>query len=173
MSDGLNITVDLSAIERFAQALAASPEIAGEENYRAVTGVIAAAEQLIAGNTPTGATGNLRGSITSEIRGTPLDLAGEIFTPLLYGEPVEYGRKPGRPPPSDAIRVWVVRKLGLEGKEADSAAYLIARAIGRRGTQGAHMFQNGIEATQPIADRLFAAIPERVFERIEKQAGAI
>jgi hypothetical protein len=47
---------------------------------------------------------------------------------------VEGGRRAGaRPPPSDALLGWITLKLGLTGREAKTAAFLIARAIGRRG----------------------------------------
>jgi enoyl-CoA hydratase/carnithine racemase len=57
----------------------------------------------------------------------------------VYGLPVEFGRKAGRMPPVDAIRLWVVRKLQITGDEADKAAWAIARHIGARGTEGAYM----------------------------------
>ena len=45
------------------------------------------------------------------------------------------GRGPGKRPPTAAIREWVVAK-GIEpdGTAADRAAFLIARAIGEKGT---------------------------------------
>ncbi len=103
-------------------------------------------EAAVVGRTPVN-TGALRGSITTSVTGIQTKIIGQIQTPLMYGLPVERGRRPGKPPPTDAIKLWVIRKLGKTGKDADSTAFLIARAIGRRGTAGAAMFYKGYDAT--------------------------
>ena len=54
-----------------------------------------------------------------------------------------------------ALQIWVERKLRLTGKEAEIAAFTIARAIGRRGTKGAHMFQKGFDASAGNMMRVF------------------
>lgn len=54
---------------------------------------------------------------------------------------VEYGRRPGKPPPTSALRGWVRRKLGASGKAADALAFLVARAIGRRGLLGRYILE--------------------------------
>lgn len=45
------------------------------------------------------------------------------------------GRPPGRMPPSNALVPWVRAKLGISGSRARGVAYVIARAIGKRGTK--------------------------------------
>lgn len=54
-----------------------------------------------------------------------------------YGEQLEYGRKPGKQPPSEAIEQWIKDKgiaARIEGNiSVSSLAYLIARKIGREG----------------------------------------
>jgi len=54
-----------------------------------------------------------------------------------YGEQLENGRKPGTPPPSEAIEQWL-RDKGIanrleKGMTISSLAFLIARKIGREG----------------------------------------
>lgn len=54
-----------------------------------------------------------------------------------YGEQLEFGRKPGKQPPSKAIEQWLIAKGIAARLEKDitisSLAYLIARKIGREG----------------------------------------
>jgi len=54
-----------------------------------------------------------------------------------YGEQLEFGRKPGKQPPSEAIEQWLIAKGIAARLEKDisvsSLAYLIARKIGREG----------------------------------------
>jgi hypothetical protein len=49
---------------------------------------------------------------------------------------IEHGRRPGKRPPRDPIAQWARRRLGLSETEAMSVAFLVARAIGRRGLIG-------------------------------------
>lgn len=49
----------------------------------------------------------------------------------IYGDIVlEYGRKPGKMPPVEALENWAMNRLG-----DPSLAYLVARSIARKGTQ--------------------------------------
>lgn len=54
-----------------------------------------------------------------------------------YGDQLEFGRKPGKQPPSEAIEQWLIAKgiaARLEkGMTVSSLAYLIARKIAREG----------------------------------------
>jgi hypothetical protein len=54
-----------------------------------------------------------------------------------YGDQLEFGRKSGRQPPSEAIEQWLIAKGIAARLEKDisvsSLAYLIARKIGREG----------------------------------------
>jgi len=68
------------------------------------------------------------------------DLGGEIVVNVV--NPVQAalnrleGRKAGKRPPSDALIPWVKFKLQIkEDKKAKSVAFLVARKIGREGTQ--------------------------------------
>lgn len=119
--------------------------------------------------------GHLRGSIYTEINGTPANMEGSVanlhgttLPAVLYGWPVERGRAPGKWPPRDAIELWVVRKgLARAGtREASSIAFLIARAIGQRGTKGAAMFYKGLEAATPAIDRIWANLLDSIVEQL-------
>lgn len=62
-----------------------------------------------------------------------------------YWKYVEFGRKPGKWPPRDAIEKWIEAKPVIPTPDANgripttrSLAYLIARKIGQRGTEARH-----------------------------------
>lgn len=100
--------------------------------------------------------GILRGSIVTEIRGTPLGLHGVVAPGVVaaqYADVMELGRRPGAPPPpTSVIAAWATRH-GI----AAEAAFVIARAIGRRGLKGHHMFQNAAEKGADQVGRIFAS----------------
>jgi HK97 gp10 family phage protein len=67
-----------------------------------------------------------------------------------YAEFVEYGRGPskkkGAIPLEDSLKAWVHRKLGIAyGKELDSATFLIARKIHRKGTKPQPFFAPAVK----------------------------
>lgn len=120
------------------------------EFRRAMQASVLIFEANVAERTPVGignsATGHLRVSIASEVRGTGADIHGEVFTPALHGMAVEFGTRPHFPPP-EALHDWVRLKLGVPQDEVKSVAYLVARKIARRGTKGAFMFRDGWNAS--------------------------
>ncbi len=74
---------------------------------------------------------------------------GRVLTTSGYGAAVETGRRAGRMPPLRALAPWV-RRAGMP----PSAVYPVARAIGRRGTEGDHAFRDGARAARRPATRL-------------------
>ena len=67
-----------------------------------------------------------------------------------YAEYVEYGRGPSKKrgdiPLEDSLKAWVHRKLGIAyGKELDSATFLIARKIHRKGTKPQPFFAPAVQ----------------------------
>lgn len=99
------------------------------------------AQALVARRTPVGATGKLRQSISLEpFNVGPIGFGVRIFSPLVYAPPVEFGSRPHFPP-IEPIEYWVRRKLRITGKTSRQVAYLVARAISRRGTRAVETFQ--------------------------------
>lgn len=87
-------------------------------------------------------TGRLGGSINNRISGTFPSLVGEVGPDARYGRFVEFGRRPGaRMPPVDALMGWVQRhwhtiaerRRGVSRRTLRGEAYVLARAIARRG----------------------------------------
>lgn len=79
----------------------------------------------------------------------------------LYGGAVEYGRRPGKPPPAKVLRAWAALKLKAPGAE-----YAVAKKIGKEGTKAHpfvkpafydnidYVFQQFVEVGQIIVKRL-------------------
>lgn len=81
---------------------------------------------------------------------------------------VERGRRKNKPPPPvSAILPWVRRKLALKGKAAKTAAFLIARAIGRRGLRGRRI----IATSLPAIDRIHTRYVREALQRALKESG--
>jgi len=91
----------------------------------------------------------------------------QIFSTTPYAAIIEQGRRPGqRRPPTAELMGWVRRK-GLvkgRGKNADadarSMAYVVARAIGRRGTPPKRVFGRAM-------DRLRAEVAAAIRRALE------
>lgn len=163
----LSIDIDTSELEAYAHKLARHEqivrEISGPAMRQSVDVTLAHIKQRVPVNT-----GQLRQSITGEVTGTPVSLKGVVTSPLQphYAPDVEYGRKPGKMPPVGPIELWARRKLGLSGKELESAAFLIARAIGRRGTKGAFMFRDGTAAARTTVNGIWQRAITKLINRL-------
>ena len=115
----------------------------------------------VAARAPVGITGDLRKGVLTSVHGNIIwGLQGRVHEVMPYGEVVEFGRRPGgKQPPTGPIEFWVIRKgLAAAGPESRSVAFLIARAIGRRGTIGDHMFEKGFDASRAALDRIWSRV---------------
>lgn len=143
------------------------PQISREVRKAAVAEALQLLEREVVERTPRGA-GPLHLADTIST-GVPVEygqkVLGELGTPCVYGEPVEYGTKPHWPPSGPLVH-WAERVLNIHGKEAQAVGFLIARAISRRGTKGAHMFQKGFEAAEGRVMRILEDIPGKIVERL-------
>jgi len=114
------------------------------------------AQRLAVDKAPTGVSQpGLRGSIESELRGTPAARVQEVSSSLVYAPIQEVGRQPKRPqPPPGALLVWIARKLGVgDAKEARRVEFLVARKIGRVGTTGYRFFEQAFAQASPYFER--------------------
>ena len=166
MTDGLRMDYDISEVLAFANQLDRSAVIAQQEIEIFMRKALIVLGKHVVDRTPVGVTANLRGSIAGMMRRTFSGMYGEVFTPSIYGLPVEYGRKAGKMPPVGPLQLWFVRKLGLQSEEALKAAWALAMHMKANDTEGAHMFEEGFDAAQPLIERLFGEVPERILKRI-------
>jgi len=168
MAEALVIDVNIDEVIEFTNKLDRAPQVIAKHTKLAMHKSLSALGQPIATGTPVN-TGALRGSEATEIRGQGAEIWGRIFTPLEYGAPVEHGRKPGKMPSIDAIQYWVERKgIANDGEDPRQVAFLIARAIGRRGTKGAHMFEEGLKTALPHILRLWKAAGHDIIAELVK-----
>lgn len=122
--------------------------------------------------------GTARNDIALDVFGTGLGITARVAGHMEYLATLEFGRKPGkRPPPYESLLPWVKRHpaapagfLTAKGNRSnrkpptdESRAFLIARAIGRRGLPAHHMFEEGLNVSEPfIRDTFEDAIRDLV-----------
>lgn len=75
------------------------------------------------------ATGEWRSSLNVRAEGSMGIIRGRKYTEQLV-----WGRKPGAMPPIAPLERWAQAKLGLQGSQARSAAFAIAKKIANEGT---------------------------------------
>lgn len=142
----VEIDVRLEGVDEIARRWQAAPQRFAER----MRGFMSRATLLLEGevkkNTPVN-TGALRASITHQIKGVGAEMQGIVGTVKQYAPYVETGTRPHWPPPAP-IRYWVMRKLRLRGPALETVTFLVQRAIARRGTRGAQMFQKAFENTR-------------------------
>jgi hypothetical protein len=107
-------------------------------------------------------TGALRKSINFKASHTGL----RLFSPLHYARYVELGRRAGaRPPPPNVLHSWL-RRHGIPVR----AAYVVARAIGRRGLEGRFFMAAGMAAMKKLLPYDIKKAEKRVAQRFAKGA---
>lgn len=127
-------------------------------------------------------TGNLKNSLRYKLK-RKNDGANVVFdakgSASKYWDVIERGRRPNKkPPPIDAIMDWIKKKpIRLQGKGGGfikstpqaqrAAAYLIARAIGKRGIEGIHFYEEAIQAAiEDWGTRLEEAMAKDIQEQL-------
>ena len=175
MTQDLQLDIELAGMEDVITDVETFPQSVSHELNVAMETSLGLLEKEVQNRTPKN-TGQLRDSITHQILSPFPNMVGQVNPAQPYGIVMEYGRKPGKFPPVDAIRLWVHQKLGLRGKEKDSAAFLIARSIAKKGYSpkhdvgptGARMFEKGMEAGEPSVRQLFDAAIARSVARFNQ-----
>lgn len=121
--------------------------------------------------TPSGATGELRGSVFIGIRGDGRGaVTGVVASRCPYAARVEFGRPPGSPIPpwrkGSPLYLWAARKLEPREGSLESAAFLAARAIARRGVRGRFMFARALDENRGRIERRLEALAKEMAERV-------
>lgn len=143
-----------------------APQIVEEESKRGLNTAVLVLEGAIKPAWPVGATGASRAGIQTSVTGVGVNMVGRVFNPVEYANAVETGRKPGTPPPTDRLLLWVRRKLKVSDEDARGVAYVVARAIGRRGTKGAFPFRKAFIEKRSQLEATLNAIPTRIVQRL-------
>jgi hypothetical protein len=166
MTVGINIDLDEGVA--WVEVAQQMPEMTEREAIVAMRLAVDRVDRAVVPRTPVN-TGQLKGAWTKGrvIRGRGV-IKGEVLNVKEYALVMEKGRRAGaRQPPTDAIQFWVTRKLGIRGKAAEQLAFVIARSIGRKGIKGRHMLEKSMETAEPSIRRIFAKVPETVFNRLK------
>ena len=79
-------------------------------------------------------------------------LTARVVNNMEYALAVELGRR-AKMPPVAPIQLWVERKLGLSGDEAESAAWGIAKKKARTATPGQRFVERTWDVAMPIIER--------------------
>lgn len=162
----VKIKIDMGAA--VARLFRQYPQISRDVRISKLTEALMLYEAAVKKGTPYGAGPiHLRDSVHTRIAVTGEKVVGITGTLLEYGEPVEMGTKPHFPP-IGPIQFWVENKLHIEGKEARGVAFLIARAISKRGTKGAKMFAKSFKASRDKIVSILQEIPGEMARRIRK-----
>lgn len=169
MAEVAHIELDTSAMQAYAEYLRQAPKIAREEMEAGVEEALLLLERETKEAAPVGAHGLLRGSVTHKLMGEAigegLGVAGKVFSPLNYALPVELGTKPHFPP-IEPLRDWVEKKLGVDASASRGVAFLIARKIAAKGTQGAKMFIGALDKNAAQVNAILARAVARIAARL-------
>lgn len=161
----INVTKNISGLKGLTKRY---PEASQAARVSRIAEALLLLEYAVKLLTPVGAgPAHLRDTIFA---GKPLvagqSITGYLGTPAIYGEAVEFGTKPHFPP-IEPIQFWVEKKLGIQGKEAKSVAFLIARKISKRGTEGADMFGKGFKKNKQKVLAILQKIPADIIRQVE------
>ncbi len=151
-----------------------------EESKRAVDeGLIVLKNGLVKAS-PFGGTNTLRtGWQIQPAVPQPKRTAGSVTNATVQASVIEKGAKRHRPPSGPtgepALGVWIRRKLGIsEPKEVRKAAFLIGRAIKKRGlpsVQGLpkRFFSKIVRILEPRVDAIMETMSQRITERLSEE----
>lgn len=164
----MDVTFDLSEIEQFGKHVNSVIEGLPAEMEMAMTKSVLIAQANIAALTPVNL-GLLRGSELTTTKGEGVKFTGMVYTDLIYGWPIEAGRKAGKMPPIEPLQMWVIRKMGIV---SPIYAYYIALQIARKmkasGTKGVFMFQRGLKQATPPIIQIWTNLRDQIVLRIRE-----
>ena len=143
------ITVKLFGFDKLTSAFRSAPHWLGEEVGKGMSQSALAVQRESAMLAPVD-TGRLRASITTEVDKGVIPKWAKVGPSVNYGAYVEFGRRPGRMLPPAALLPWLKR----HGMPA-SAAFVVARAIAKRGIKPKPYMQDGYKAASRTIDRIW------------------
>lgn len=174
-------------IDEAIQSLQGYPAARVKHMTRAMEQSVKAVEAAVKPLVPVGVSGRLRASIGSGVLAAGSQILGRVGSSLAdeeYPAVMEFGRKPGKMPPVEALFRWVHlkhitgtysiktrRRRGSATSQADQdrqAAWMIARAIGRKGIKGRHYLERGFEQAKPQVEAFHA---RAVVDLVEELSG--
>lgn len=138
-------------LDNLVNAFAQVYEVAKHELFAATYESSLKIERDVKALTSKGATGLAARSINAQSpQMLPEGVVGLVGSSLNYIVPLELGTKPHFPPLQPLVE-WVNAVLHIDGAEAKSVAFRIARKISKVGTKGQRMFERGFEMNEAMA----------------------
>jgi len=153
----VQLSVAVHGMDRVRKGLSAAPAEVAKATRDAMTTSLVLLEADQRRNVAQD-TRRLMGSINHTITGSGGNLTGRVGPSVRYAYWVEHGRKPGRPPPTDAIAGWA-RRHGAN-------PFVVARAIGRHGTRARPFVAPSYTRNRTRIKKIFEDIGARVVARI-------
>ncbi len=170
---GAGYTVEMEGAEEFVRMLKHSPQVAKKHFKNAMRKSVSTIELNVKDEAPTGVSARLAGSIASEVKGVGSNIIGEVGSTLKdeeYPAVMEFGRKAGaKMPPPSALERWVHIVLKVPNKHAKGVAYIVARAIGKKGIEGKRYFEKGFNKSKSQIDRNFGQALDYVMREMSKK----
>ena len=119
---------------------------------------------------PVGVSARLKNSMGSTISELgPTNLVGRYGSSMrdeIYPQVMEFGREPGTMPPPGSLLRWVHLKLRPPEEEEERVAFLVARAIKRRGIKGRHFMSTGLEKAMNRIKKYFLDALDRIAQEL-------
>lgn len=168
------VTIDVSEVLKFAQGIAGADRFILYDLFEGGRAAMDTFKQSVqrVSNHPVNF-GQLRGSYVYDLQSTGTGMIrGTLYSPLIYAEAMEYGRRPGKQPPIGPIALWVIRKGIAPKEEALGVAYVIARAIGAGTSKhqvegGFKMFEQGYEAAKEPVKNYMDSVVNTLVEKLK------
>lgn len=138
-------------LDNLVNAFAQVDDVAKHELFAATLESSLKIERDVKALTSKGATGLAARSVQTQApQMLPEGVVGLVGSSLNYIVPLELGSKPHFPPLQPLVE-WVSTVLQLDGAEAKSVAFMIARKISKVGTKGQKMFARGFAMNEQAA----------------------
>jgi hypothetical protein len=156
------------------QQLKAYPDQLHASMLRAVNSSLILLEGDARENSPVGVSGQMRDrwAHKSEVS-APGAIIGRVGSslqrPFPYPVVIEFGRQPGSMPPPAALKRWVHLKLGVPKEEEASVAFLVARAIAKRGTKPQQPLFRSWQKNEAQINQLFVTAFNELIKRLGKK----
>jgi hypothetical protein len=162
----MDVSIEIKGLQELMDRFGQFDEIAVGE-FRAAMGVSVETVAKLAREKAPRNLSYLVGSITGKVQGGGVvtQVEGVVGAYKPYAQVMEEGADPHWPNMGN-LHYWVVRKLGLNGVEAERATFLIARAISRRGLKGRHYMRDGLKEAEPKIKAEFEQAVERVVQKL-------
>ena len=156
----MSISVKAKGLDELRRRFADSPRVVEKHSHPAMQSSVDLVQRNVAPLTPS-SSGTLRGSLEGQVRGTGTDIKGLVKPGKFqtYFAVQEYGRKSKKFPNINSIAA----RMGLD----KNSAYLVARAIARRGTTGYKYMQRGWDKSHKGVNRYFREAIHKIARELE------